>query len=191
MSKENTKSTKKVTGKAFDAKLFIRLLQLVKKYKTPFLVAALSTILLALVAALRPWLLQQIVDNYIAHKNAPQLLQYIIFMFIALFTEVLLQFFFIYFANWLGQHVIKDLRIKIYKHLLSFKMKYFTTSPVGKLVTRVVSDIETIASVFGQGLFMIISDLLKMIVVIFLMLYMNWQLAPYSLYGFAYYYLCH
>ena len=177
MSKENTKSTKKVTGKAFDAKLFMRLMQFVKSYKIPFLIAAISTILLALAAALRPWLLQQIVDKYIAHKNAKELLQYIIFMFIALFTEVLLQFLFIYFANWLGQNIIKDLRIKIYKHLLSFKMKYFTTSPVGKLVTRVVSDIETIASVFGQGLFMIISDLLKMIVVIFLMLYMNWRLA--------------
>jgi ATP-binding cassette, subfamily B, multidrug efflux pump len=177
MSKENTTTSKKVTGKAFDAKLFFRLMQFVKVYKMHFLVATLSTITLALVAAVRPWLLQQIVDNYITHKNAPQLLKYIVFMFVALFAEVLLQFLFIYFANWLGQHIIKDLRIKIYKHLLGFKMKYFTTSPVGKLVTRVVSDIETIASVFGQGLFMIISDLLKMIVVIFLMLYMNWQLA--------------
>lgn len=177
MSKENTKTTKKVTGKAFDSKLFFRLMQFVRVYKIPFLVATISTITLALVAAVRPWLLQQIVDNFITNKNSPQLLEYTVFMFVALFTEVILQFLFIYFANWLGQHIIKDLRIKIYKHLLSFKMKYFTTSPVGKLVTRVVSDIETIASVFGQGLFMIISDLLKMIVIIFLMLYMNWQLA--------------
>jgi len=177
MSNINTKATKKVTGKAFDAKLFFRLMQFVSVYKIQFFVATLSTITLALVAAVRPWLLQQIVDNYITNKNAPQLLKYIVFMFVALFTEVILQFLFIYFANWLGQHIIKDLRIKIYKHLLRFKMKYFTTSPVGKLVTRVVSDIETIASVFGQGLFMIISDLLKMIVIIFLMLYMNWRLA--------------
>jgi ATP-binding cassette, subfamily B, multidrug efflux pump len=177
MSKKQSKTGKKVTGKAFDAKLFFRLMKFVKAYKTPFLVAASATILLALVAAVRPWLLQQIVDEYIADKNATKLLEYIVFMFLALFTEVLLQFLFIYFANWLGQHIIKDLRIKTYAHLMGFKMKYFTTSPVGKLVTRVVSDIETIASVFGQGLFMIISDLLKMIVIIFLMLYMNWQLA--------------
>ncbi|MCF6212764.1 MAG: ABC transporter ATP-binding protein/permease [Flavobacteriaceae bacterium] len=177
MSKTPSNNSKKVTGKAFDAKLFFRLIQFVKNYKLQFLVASASTILLALVAAVRPWLLQQIVDNYITHKNAAELLKYIIYMFVALFTEVLLQFLFIYFANWLGQHIIKDLRIKVYKHLLSFKMQYFTTSPVGKLVTRVVSDIETIASVFGQGLFMIISDLLKMLVIIFLMLYMNWRLA--------------
>ncbi|MFK5891461.1 MAG: ABC transporter ATP-binding protein [Flavobacteriaceae bacterium] len=177
MSKENTTTTKKVTGKAFDAKLFFRLMQFVKIYKIQFAVATFSTITLALVAVVRPWLLQQIVDNYITNKNAPQLLKYIVFMFVALFSEVLLQFLFIYFANWLGQHIIKDLRIKIYKHLLSFKMKYFTTSPVGKLVTRVVSDIETIASVFGQGLFMILSDLLKMLGVIIMMFYMNWQLA--------------
>jgi len=125
MSNINTKTTKKVTGKAFDAKLFFRLMQFVSVYKIQFFVATLSTITLALVAAVRPWLLQQIVDNYITHKNAPQLLKYTVFMFVALFTEVLLQFLFIYFANWLGQHIIKDLRIKIYKHLLSFKMKYF------------------------------------------------------------------
>jgi len=152
-------------------------MQFVKIYKIQFFIAAFSTVTLALVAVVRPWLLQQIVDNYISNKNAPQLLIYIVFMFVALLSEVLLQFLFIYFANWLGQHIIKDLRIKIYKHLLSFKMKYFTTSPVGKLVTRVVSDIETIASVFGQGLFMILSDLLKMLGVIIMMFYMNWQLA--------------
>jgi len=177
MSEKNKNLNKKVTGKAFDAKLFLRLMHFARAYKIQFLVAALSTILLAVTAAVRPWLLQQIVDNYIAQKNATLLLEFILFMLGALLAEVMLQFLFIYFANWLGQHIIKDLRIKIYKHLLDFKMQYFTRSPVGKLVTRVVSDVETIASVFGQGLFMIISDLLKMLVVIFLMLYMNWQLA--------------
>jgi ATP-binding cassette, subfamily B, multidrug efflux pump len=176
MTKNTTNNSKKVTGKAFDAKLFFRLLQFVKNYKAQFIIASASTILLAIAASVRPWLLQQIVDNYITNKNAPQLFRYTIYIFLALFAEVLLQFTFIYFANWLGQNIVKDMRSKIYKHLLSFKMQYFTTSPVGKLVTRVVSDIETIASVFGQGLFMIISDLLKMIVVIFLMLYMNWRL---------------
>jgi len=177
MAKQKINKKNKVVGKAFDSKLFFRLIVMVKKYELPFIVAVLSTVLLAIAAAVRPWLLQQIVDNYIKSKNAPQLLLYTVFMFVALFTEVILQFLFIYFANWLGQNIIKDLRVKSYKHLMEFKMQYFTKTPVGKLVTRVVSDIETIASVFGQGLFMIISDLLKMFVVIILMFVMNWKLA--------------
>lgn len=173
---EQKKNTK-IIGKAFDSKLFFRLMQFVRDYKMHFFIASLSTILLALVAAVRPWLLKQLVDNYITHKNAPMILQYTIYMFIALFAEVFLQFIFIYFANLLGQNIVKDLRLKIYKHLMQFKMQYFSSTPVGKMVTRVVTDIETIASVFGQGLFMIISDLLKMIAVMFLMIYMNWQLS--------------
>jgi len=177
MTKQKANKNNKVAGKAFDSKLFFRLMNMVKHYRWAFIIASFSTILLAITAAVRPWLLQQMVDNYITNKNARQLLQYTIFMFVALFTEVLLQFVFIYFANWLGQNIIKDLRVKTFKHLMEFKMQYFTKSPVGKLVTRVVSDIETIASVFGQGLFMIISDLLKMLVVIILMFIMNWKLA--------------
>lgn len=167
----------KVEGKAFDSKLFFRLMQFVKDYKIYFVMASVSTILLAVVAAVRPWLLKEIIDKYITQQNAPMLLQFTIYMFIALFAEVFLQFLFIYFANWLGQNIIKDLRLKVYKHLMEFKMQYFSATPVGKLVTRVVSDIETIASVFGQGLFMIISDLLKMLVIVFVMLYINWQLS--------------
>jgi len=90
---------------------------------------------------------------------------------------VVLQFIFIYKVNWLGQHIIKDIRVKLQKHMLQFKMTYFDNSSVGKLVTRLVSDTETIAQFFGQGLFMIISDMLKMIVVAIVMLWMNWRLA--------------
>jgi len=171
------KKNNKVAGKAFDSKLFFRLMQFVKDYRMQFIIASLSTILLAVVAAVRPWLLKELVDNYITFKNAPMILQYTIYMFMALFAEVFLQFLFIYYANLLGQNIIKDLRLKIYNHLMQFKMQYFSTTPVGKMVTRVVTDIETIASVFGQGLFMIISDLLKMVAVMILMIYMNWQLS--------------
>jgi len=105
------------------------------------------------------------------------LLVFVIIMLSVLVFEVIFQFFFIYFANWLGQNIIKDMRTQLFKHLLHFKMQYFNNSSVGKLVTRVVSDIETIASVFGQGLFMIISDLLKMFVIAIVMIWMNWKLA--------------
>ncbi len=168
---------KKVTGKVFDVKLFARLMTYAKSYKLHFFIALLSVILLALFAAVRPILLQKIIDDYITNKNAEQLLYFILIMLGALLFEVIFQFLFIYFANWLGQHIIKDMRTQLFNHLLHFKMQYFNNSSVGRLVTRVVSDIETIASVFGQGLFMIISDLLKMSVIAIVMLVINWQLA--------------
>ena len=90
--------------------------------------------------------------------------------------EVVSQFYFVYLANYLGQDIIRDIRIKLFNHLMNFKMKYFDNEPVGKLVTRSVFDIESISKIFSQGLFMIISDLLKMIVVLMFMFYMNWKL---------------
>ena len=176
MSKQKDKE-KKVTGKVFDYQLFVRLISFAKKYKFQFLISVVSVILLALFAAVRPVLLQQIIDDYITNKNAEQLLVFIILMLVVLLFEVFFQFLFIYFANWLGQNIVKDMRTQLFNHLLYFKMQYFNNSSVGKLVTRVVSDIETIASVFGQGLFMIISDLLKMLVIAAVMLWMNWKLA--------------
>lgn len=167
----------KVTGKVYDYKLFARLMHYARRYRKQFLISAIAVILIALFAAVRPMLLKQIIDQYIVNRDAEQLLLFVLLMLLALVFEVVFQFLFIYFANWLGQNIIKDMRVQLFNHLLRFKMNYFNRSSVGKLVTRVVSDIETIASVFGQGLFMIISDLLKMGVIAMVMLYMNWKLA--------------
>ncbi len=171
------KKDNKVTGKVFDYQLFARLLSYAKSYRLQFVLSLLSVIFLAVFAAIRPILLQQIVDDYISNKNAKQLLNFSILMLVVLFFEVTFQFIFIYFANWLGQNIVKDMRTQLFNQLLHFKMQYFNKSSVGRLVTRVVSDIETIASVFGQGLFMIISDLLKMFVIAAVMLWMNWRLS--------------
>ncbi len=176
MSDKNTEEIK-VTGKVYDYKLFVRLMNFARGYRRQFVISVVSVILLALFAAVRPVLLQQIIDDYISNKNAKQLLIFSILMLSVLIIEVLFQFLFIYFANWLGQNIIKDMRTQLFKHLLHFKMQYYNKSSVGKLVTRVVSDIETIASVFGQGLFMIISDLLKMLVIAIVMIWMNWKLS--------------
>ena len=127
-------------------------------------------------AVLRPYLLQLTIDNSIVPQDRGELLFYIELMGGVLLLEVLFQFCFIYFANLLGQDVIRDLRTELFEHMLQFKMKYFDNSAVGRLVTRAVSDIETIASIFSQGLFMIISDLLKMIVVLGFMFYQSWKL---------------
>ncbi len=167
----------KVSGKAFDVKIFSRLMSYAKNYKPPFVTAALSTILLALFSVFRIIVLKNAIDDYMIPKNSEGLLNYVLLMLGILFIEVLLQLTFIYFANWVGQHIIRDIRYHTFRKILSFKMGYFDKNSVGKLVTRVVSDIETIANFFTQGVFMIVSDILKMLAVAIVMLLMNWRLA--------------
>ena len=163
-------------AKAFDTKVFTRILEYTKPYQWRFNGVILFAISLSIFAALRPYLLKQTVDGYIKTHDANGLLFYITIMGIVLLMEVFSSFFFVYWANWLGQDIVKDIRIKLFKHMLSFRMKYYDNAPVGQLVTRSVSDIESIARIFSQGLFMIISELMKMVVVILFMFYMNWTL---------------
>ncbi len=163
-------------AKAFDTKVFRRIMVYTKPYKWRFNSVIVWAISLSIFAALRPYLLKQTVDGYIQTNDEKGLLYFIILMGIVLLLEVISQFYFVYWANWLGQDIVKDIRVKLFKHLLSFRMKYFDNAPVGQLVTRSVSDIEAIARIFSQGLFMIVSDLLKMVVVLIFMFYMNWKL---------------
>lgn len=163
-------------AKAFDTKVFKRIMVYTKPYKWRFNSVIVWAISLSIFAALRPYLLKQTVDGYIQTNDGKGLLFYIILMGIVLLLEVVSQFYFVYWANWLGQDIVKDIRTKLFKHLLSFRMKYFDNAPVGQLVTRSVSDIEAIARIFSQGLFMIVSDLMKMVVVLIFMFYMNWKL---------------
>ena len=163
-------------AKAFDTRLFKRILQYTKPYQWRFNGVIIFAISLSIFAALRPYLLKQTVDGYIKTHDQQGLLMYVILMGMVLLMEVFSQFYFVYWANWLGQDIVKDIRTKLFKHLLSFRMKYFDLVPVGQLVTRSVSDIEAIARIFSQGLFMIISDLMKMVVVLLFMFYMNWTL---------------
>jgi subfamily B ATP-binding cassette protein MsbA len=166
----------KETGNAFDFSLFKRLLKYTNPYKWTFYFVTVSAILLSFFAILRPYLLRITIDDSIIPKDNENLVFYITMMLVVLFLEVIFQFCFIYFANWLGQEVIRDLRVNLFEHMLQFKMKYFDKSAVGRLVTRAVSDIETIASIFSEGLFMIASDMLKMMVVLGFMFYQSWQL---------------
>jgi ATP-binding cassette subfamily B multidrug efflux pump len=163
-------------AKAFDTKVFKRIMVYTKPYKWRFNSVIAWAISLSVFAALRPYLLKQTVDGYIQTNDGKGLLFFIVLMGIVLLLEVISQFYFVYWANWLGQDIVKDIRTKLFKHLLSFRMKYFDNAPVGQLVTRSVSDIEAIARIFSQGLFMIVSDLLKMVVVLIFMFYMNWKL---------------
>jgi len=169
--------TDKKTGNVIDFVLLKRVIAFAKPYKLQFVIAAIAAILLSVLGPLRPMLINYAIDNYIMIPNKEKLLEITILLLSLLFFEGIVQFFYIYLSTWIGQHVIQDLRAKIFKHILSLKMKYFDNTPIGTLVTRAVSDIETIADIFSQGLLVIIAELLKLVVVIAMMFYTDWRLA--------------
>ena len=164
-------------GNAFDFDLFKKLLSYTKPYKIRMYLVAVSAILISIFAVLRPIYIEYAMDEGMQPKDMDTLIYYIGLSFLVLIGESLFQLLFIYFANWLGQQVVLDIRTRLFKHMIYFKMQYYDKSAVGRLVTRAVNDIETIASIFSQGLFMIISDLLKMLVIAGVMLYKSWQLS--------------
>ena len=160
-----------------DINLFKRLLRYVLVYKSVFVFVAISAVLISLFSTLTPYLIKIAVDDYLAVSNFKDFIFVISLMLINLTLTVVFMFLFSYYANWLGQNVIYDLRIKLFDHILKFKMSYFDKSSVGRLVTRAVNDMETIASIFSQGLFMIVADLLQMLIVVIVMLILSWKLS--------------
>ena len=170
-----------VTGKTFDASLLMRVLRFVKPYLNVFYATATFAILIAFLSPLRPLLIQYAFDNYILTPNEEKLLIITILLVSLLFIESIFQYFYTYWSNFLGQSVIRDLRLQIYKKIINFKQQYFDKNPIGALVTRVVSDIETISDIFSQGLLVIIADILKLIIVIVVMFVTDWRLALFSL----------
>ncbi|HRH62407.1 MAG TPA: ABC transporter ATP-binding protein [Bacteroidia bacterium] len=170
-----------LSGRAFDFKLFLRILSYTKPYRSLFFGTLGLTILIALISPIRPWLVQFTLDHYILKPDANRLLQMTLVMFALLILEAVLQFFDTYLANLLGQCVIKDMRVQLYKHLLNFKLTYFDNTAIGTLVTRAISDIQTIADVFSQGFLEILGDVLKLLVIITVMFVSDWRLTLISL----------
>ena len=160
----------------YDLSVLKKLVSYTKPYRSIFVLVSVTSILTSAFAVARPYFLQKATDLGILTKNQEVLFTYIVLMLLMLVLEVTTQLIFVYFANWLGQHVVRDLRKTLFKRMLGFQMKYFDNSAVGRLVTRAVSDIEKIAEIFGQGLFLIISDLIKMVGIILFMLYKSWEL---------------
>ena len=177
MQETNNKKHTTKTGKVLDFDLLKRVLEFAKPYKVTFFIAALSAILLSVLGPTRPLLINHAIDNYIVIPDKQGLINITMILMAILVFEGVLQFFYIYLSTWLGQHVIQDLRTKVFKHILSLRMKYFDNTPIGTLVTRSISDIETIADIFSQGLLVIIAELLKLIVVVSMMFYVDWRLA--------------
>ena len=173
--------SKSVTGSAFDLGLFKRILKYVLPYKGVFYLTSFLTFVLAALAPIRPIIIQYTLDKSIITPNKELLFNLTILMVVILIIETLVQFYQTYLANWLGQTVIKDIRMKVYKTISSFKLKYFEKTAIGTLVTRTISDIETIAEIFSDGVLIIFGDLLKLVVVIGVMFYTDWKLALFSL----------
>ena len=163
--------------KVYNFKLFSRLLNYIKSYRSIFVISIISVFGLSVFGALRPVVLEKIVDENLTSSNYDFFLEYIILMITLLVLEVVSNYSFIFNAGLLGQSVVKDIRVKLFDHIQDFKMKYYDRSSVGILITRTVTDMERIADIFGQGLFMIISDILKMLIVAIVMIYMNWELS--------------
>jgi ATP-binding cassette subfamily B protein len=170
-----------ITGKAFDNKLFGRVMVYVRPYQRVLYQALALTILLAIVGVLRPYLIGKAVDEYVVPSDSEGLLVLTLVIVGILIMEAVMQFYQTYYSNWLGQSVTIDLRSEIFRHITSFKLQYFDKTAIGTLVTRCISDIETISQIFSQGLLSIMGELLKLVAVIGVMFWVSWKLTLYSL----------
>ncbi len=171
----------KVEGKTFDVTLLRRVMAYVKPYKSLFFGTSLFAILLAFLSPARPILIQYAFDNFILNPDEYKLLLTTLVLVAILIAESISQYFYTYWANILGQSVIKDLRLQTYKKIINFRQQFFDKNPIGSLVTRVVSDIETISDIFSQGLLVIVADILKLLIVIIVMFATDWRLTLFSL----------
>ena len=161
----------------FNFKLFTRLVRYVKPYKLNFLFVSFAAVLISFFSIFNQYLLKIAVDDFITPKDYEGLVTIISVMLGILLFQVTFQFLFVFFTNLLGQKVVFDIRTKLFSKIISFKMSYYNKSSVGRLVTRTVNDMETIASIFSQGLFMIVADLILMFSVLSVMLILSLKLS--------------
>jgi len=168
--------SQQVTGKAIDWKLLTRIMQYVKPYNRTFVIAAFLTIFIAVIALAQPILMEKAVDNYILAGNYNGLVFIVVLMLLQLVVQTIAQYYQTYMTNALGQSVIRDLRIHVFNHIMSLRLKYFDRTPIGMLITRTVSDLETIADIFSEGLISIAGDLLLVVSIIIYMLTQDWKL---------------
>ena len=171
-----------VSGNAFDISLFKRVLQYAAPYKRIFVAAGFLVVILGGLGTARPILIRKAMDDYILPMDGHGLLNVTLLLIGLLVLESVFQFAFIYATNYLGQSVIKDMRVNLYQRLLAFKLSFFDKTPIGTLVTRTVSDIESIASIFSEGVLTIIGDLFKIAVMLIAMFwFFEWKLVLISL----------
>ncbi len=174
-------SDKNISGNLFDLKILNRLFVFCKPYMGVFYALIFLTLSLSILQPIRPFITQIIIDDYVSLNDIEGLRKMIILLFGLLILNAVVMYFHTYLSGWLGQNIIKDIRIKLFSHLQNFKLQFFDKTPIGRIVTRNVSDIETIADIFGQGIAAIIGDVLQLFGIVFLMFYINWKLTLISL----------
>lgn len=166
-----------VTGEVYNTGLLKRIFQYVKPYRAVFVWSVILTVLLAAISPVRPFLIKYALDHYILLGNYSGLVQMTMLMIFMLILQTLIQYNHTLLTNTLGQSVIRDLRIKVFNHITSLRLKYFDKTPIGQLITRTVSDLETIADIFSEGLISMIGDSLQVVVIVGVMLYTDWELS--------------
>jgi len=176
IQKENVKS-----GEILDLKVLQQLYQFVKPFVSWFYVLVFLTVALAVLAPARPYFIQIAIDDHVAIGDRDGLLRMIYILLGLMVLQALVQFAHTYLSGWVGQVIIRDIRIKLYNHLLKMKLKFFDNTPIGRLVTRNISDVETLADVFSEGLAAIIGDLLQLVTILAVMFYIDWKLTLVSL----------
>ena len=174
-------SNKNISGNLFDLKILNRLFIFCKPYMGVFYVLIFLTLSLSILQPIRPYITQIIIDDYVSLNDLDGLKNMIFLLFGLLIINAIVMYFHTYLSGWLGQNIIKDIRIKLFSHLQNFKLQFFDKTPIGRIVTRNVSDIETIADIFGQCIAAIIGDILQLFGIVVLMFYINWKLTLISL----------
>jgi ATP-binding cassette, subfamily B, multidrug efflux pump len=164
------------TPKKFNFSLLRRVMAMVKPYKGTFYFAAGLTICLAILAVARPKLLQTMVDDYVTRGDVSGMTQLVAVVFGSLIVETILRYFFLYHADWLGQAVVRDLRVKVFRHVSNLNLSYFDRTPIGQSTTRTINDVEAINTIFSEGSITILADLLSLVAVMSIMLYTSWKL---------------
>ncbi|NND08228.1 MAG: ABC transporter ATP-binding protein [Saprospiraceae bacterium] len=163
-------------GQSFDYQVLSRILALTKPYRTVFILSGTLAVLLAPVTSLRPYLVNVMVDEHIMNFDMHGLLRMALLIFALLVCQVIMQYGFIYATNWLGQSVIRDLRSRIFNHLISLRLRFFDQTPIGTITTRTINDIESINTIFSQGVITIVADILGIVAIIVVMFMSSWQL---------------
>ncbi|TXK52901.1 ABC transporter ATP-binding protein [Pontibacter qinzhouensis] len=174
-------NTPKATGKAFDADVLKRLFTFVKPYIKTFNFIVFLTFASAVLSAVRPFLIQYTVDHDILGNDWEGLNRMFVILAVLLVVHAIVQYLHTYFAGWLGQHVVRDIRVKLYRHILNLRLKFFDRTPIGTLVTRNVSDVETLSDVFSEGLAAMIGDILQLVFIVGFMFYIDVKLTLISL----------
>ena len=176
LDKENV-----ISGEIIDTKVLRKLYQFVQPYKAKFYFLVFLTLALAILAPTRPYFIQIAIDDYVALGDVEGLVKIIYLLVFLMILQAIVQFAHTYIAGWIGQVIIRDIRTRLYKHLLKMRLKFFDNTPIGRLVTRNVSDVETLADVFSEGLAAIIGDLLQLVTILGVMFYIDWKLTLVSL----------